>query len=74
LSKITNEYHVSDINGSGDIILPEKDFRRFINSHALPIFKYEYETETHRYKTTFTVFHGVHVCLKTEISQRSPKV
>ena len=67
-----NEFQVECIETNGDIILPEKEFTKFVNRNELPIFKYKYETshktETWITETTFTVFHGANICLKTKIT------
>ena len=69
---MNNEFQVECIETNGDIILPEKEFTKFVNRNELPVFKYKYETsyktETCITETMFTVFHGANICLKPKIT------
>lgn len=67
---VTNRYKVLNINNKNEVVLSERDFRGLINTHALPIFEYEYTTGVFDYKKTFTFFNGGTICLETERSQK----
>ena len=67
---LTNKHAVLNINDKNEVVLSEKDFRKLINTHGLPIFEYEYTTGTFNYKKTFTYFNGGTICLELERTQK----
>lgn len=72
-----NVFEVEEITNNNDVVLSKEDFDRFVSEYDLPVFKYKYTTKYKAFKwenkSKFTIFHGVHICLKIETTQIEPK-
>ena len=74
--RMSREIQVERINTKNEIILPEEEFKIFVNRHKLPIFNYEYETQfkTRKMhsKRLFTIFNGERICVEHKITHMPP--